>query len=552
MSSETKFRIFLASPGDVQDERNLARKVVDQIRHERAFRDRLNIEVVAWDQPGASVAMDAGLTPQEAIKQGLPKPSECDLVVVIFWSRMGTPLPSEYKKADDQPYLSGTEWEYENAMGASSRPQRPAVWVYRRMQTPAPELDTPNFTHIVDQWSKVQSFFERFANPDGSMRGGINHYETPDDFRRTFESHLRDHLTLTIESLSQLKVDDSIAPETQKAYQPQWKGSPYPGLEAFSPKQAAIFFGRGRETDQLIELQRDTRLRFLAVVGASGSGKSSLVAAGLIRRLKDGALPGSAAWQYISFKPGERADEEGNCPFLALAHALKAVLENSGLRDVDLAQDLRADPELIFELTDKALANRPPTAELILFIDQFEELFTLVADEKRRDSFILLLRTVVEKPDSRVRTIATMRSDFTESVADNPMLAEIFQVKSLFLLAAPGERSLEQMILKPARVAGVEVDDELCERLLRDTGTGPGALALMAFTLNELYKHGRTETGSLSLDYYKKELGGVQGAIDRQAVPFAHRGRMGVCGPQRRQGADLRRWRGPGRIGLVQ
>ncbi len=68
------FRIFLASPGDVQDERDLARVVIDQIRHERAFRDRLSIEIIAWDQ----LPTDAGLTPQEAIKQGLPKPSECD------------------------------------------------------------------------------------------------------------------------------------------------------------------------------------------------------------------------------------------------------------------------------------------------------------------------------------------------------------------------------------------------------------------------------------------------------------------------------------------
>ena len=95
------FRIFLASPGDVQDERDRTRSVIEQIRHERAFRDRVNIEVVAWDQTGAAVAMDAGLTPQEAIKQGLPEPADCDLVVVILWSRMGTPLPDEYRSLPD-------------------------------------------------------------------------------------------------------------------------------------------------------------------------------------------------------------------------------------------------------------------------------------------------------------------------------------------------------------------------------------------------------------------------------------------------------------------
>ena len=93
------FRIFLASPGDVRDERELARAVIEQIRAERAFRGRVNLEIIAWDQPGAEVAMEAGLTPQEAIKRGLPKPSQCDLVIVILWSRMGTPLPADVHQA---------------------------------------------------------------------------------------------------------------------------------------------------------------------------------------------------------------------------------------------------------------------------------------------------------------------------------------------------------------------------------------------------------------------------------------------------------------------
>ena len=76
MTSETKFRIILASPGDVQDERNIARAFIDQLRNERAFRDSLKFDIVAWGQKGAEIAMDAGLTTQKAIKQGLPKPSE--------------------------------------------------------------------------------------------------------------------------------------------------------------------------------------------------------------------------------------------------------------------------------------------------------------------------------------------------------------------------------------------------------------------------------------------------------------------------------------------
>lgn len=130
------YRVFLASPGDVQDERMLARAVIEQIRAERAFRGRLDLQCIGWDQPGVEVAMEANLTPQEAIKKGLPKPSECDLVVVILWSRIGTPLPAEYKKPDGTAYLSGTEWEYQNTIAAGT-----TVWLYRRSQAP-PSLPT--------------------------------------------------------------------------------------------------------------------------------------------------------------------------------------------------------------------------------------------------------------------------------------------------------------------------------------------------------------------------------------------------------------------------
>ena len=105
-----QFQIFLASPGDVPLERKLAREAITHISSERRFRGRIEIEIIAWDQPGAAVAMEAGLTPQEAIAEGLPKPEDCDLAVIILWSRIGTQLPTDFElKEDGSPYLSGTE-----------------------------------------------------------------------------------------------------------------------------------------------------------------------------------------------------------------------------------------------------------------------------------------------------------------------------------------------------------------------------------------------------------------------------------------------------------
>jgi hypothetical protein len=235
-----------------------------------------------------------------------------------------------------------------------------------------------------------------------------------------------------------------------------WTDAPYPGLEAFKPEQAPIFFGRGPEVDQLLEVLRDPAIRFIAVVGASGSGKSSLVAAGLIPRLRTGALPGSSQWVDIIFKPGER----GGDPYLALAYALKAVLGTTGRREVELAEELRIKPDGFASLVGQLLSGNSRASELLLVVDQFEEIFTLVAEDDRA-AFIGLIETVVGMP--QVRVLATIRADFTANVAEIPALAQLFQGKGIFLLAAPGVLALTEMIQRPARVAGYEIRDDLCE-----------------------------------------------------------------------------------------
>jgi len=104
-------RIFLASPGDVADERSLALQVLEQIQYDPLLHGKITLTSVAWDKPGAGTPMLATMTPQAAIAQGLPKPSDCDVVIVILWSRMGTLLSADYVKSDGSPYYSGTEWE---------------------------------------------------------------------------------------------------------------------------------------------------------------------------------------------------------------------------------------------------------------------------------------------------------------------------------------------------------------------------------------------------------------------------------------------------------
>ncbi|HEX2618991.1 MAG TPA: hypothetical protein VHL11_02560, partial [Phototrophicaceae bacterium] len=105
-------RVFISSPGDVPSERKIAREVIDQLNYEPAFKDKILIRAVAWDNPNDSAPMVAYLDPQEVINRGLARPAECEIVAVMLWSRMGTPMAfPKYQKSDGTPYQSGTEWE---------------------------------------------------------------------------------------------------------------------------------------------------------------------------------------------------------------------------------------------------------------------------------------------------------------------------------------------------------------------------------------------------------------------------------------------------------
>ena len=452
--------------------------------------------------------MQATLTPQEAIKQGLPPPSQCDIVVVILWSRIGTPLPDDYLKPDGSRYLSGTEWEYLDAVDGCRKTGAPSVWLYRRDQVPNPDFEDPDYEEKKTQWGQVKAFFSSLINDDDSIKGGVNRYPAPDDFRRQFEQHLRDQLTGLLVTASHHEGNAEVTTDEAPPQPPQWTDDPYPGLGAFVAEQAPIFFGRGRETDQLLQALSDPKVRFIAVVGASGSGKSSMVAAGLKPRLQAGALPQSSLWIQLNFKPGER----GNNPFLALAYPLKAALGATGVREQDLANELIGDAEALAKRVNELLDKHPAGSELLLFIDQFEEFFTLVEPDLCQ-RFLDQLAGLVKLPG--VRVVVTLRADFYPLAMEVPALTELLRGQGTFPLATPGVGALYEMITRPALAAGLELEDGLAECILDETGSEAGALSLMAFALYRLYEQDKN-TGCLSLNEYHA-IGGVAGAIRQHA-----------------------------------
>ncbi|HSG45103.1 MAG TPA: hypothetical protein VLA72_18295, partial [Anaerolineales bacterium] len=206
-------RIFLASPGDVKDERTLALKAIRRIASDPYYKN-LNIEAVAWDKPEDSTPMLAGIDPQRAISEGLARPADCDICVVIFWSRMGTPLDhDQYKKADGSQYLSGSEWELENALESFGRTGLPLTMVYRRTEKLLLDPDAPDFQEKARQWGLVKEFFESAKKPDGSIRLSYNTYASPSEFGDTVEQHLR-------------KLIAQVVEKKQKTARPQTKPMP--------------------------------------------------------------------------------------------------------------------------------------------------------------------------------------------------------------------------------------------------------------------------------------------------------------------------------------
>jgi len=523
-------RVFIASPGDVATERALTLEVLEWLESDPAYRGKLMLEAVAWDKPGAGAPMLATLTPQAAIAKGLAKPSECDIVILILWSRMGTPLPMDFGKKDDSSaYLSGTEWEYLDALAAAKAYGRPEVLVYRRDEKVLLDMDDSHCKENASQYENVKTFFAGFTNPDGSQNGGYKKYAKPDDFRALLESDLR----ALIHQRMQSHTPAAAPPRQPVEAPPPWPGSPFPGLRAFAPDDAPIFFGRGREADELAQKFRDPACRLVAVVGASGSGKSSLIGAGLIPKLKSNAIDGAKDWLLPDAQPGPPGQrkqwtglrftpgETGGNPFLALAIKLAALLPDDAPGPGELAEALEAQPSALTGTIEQALRQRPAWAEALVFIDQFEELFTLVKDKLIRQRFVDLL----QQP-GRLRWVLTLRADFYHHCVEIPALAERLRTGS-FPLAAPSLGTLQQMLTGPAVRAGLVFEDGLPQRILDDAGQDPGALALLAFALHELYEEipagppfaqGGTGAAARLLSHaaYAK-TGGVQAAIGNRA-----------------------------------
>jgi tetratricopeptide (TPR) repeat protein len=534
-----RLRIFVSSPGDVKAAREIAALTIERLAQD--FARFFKIEPYLWEYE----AMIASGHFQDSIEP----PSAFDIVVLILWSRLGTHLPErtavrEYRGIDGRAPLTGTEWEFEEALQATQKSGAPDLLVYRsRKPAPFDTQDPDRLDEQLQQLKALNSFWERHFANQGMFLGAYTSFASDAEFAAAFENHLRKLIEKRIAALGGVRGE---APT--KA----WAQAPFRGLETYEFEHALIFFGQDEALAKaMLQLTGNAAAGspFLLVLGASGSGKSSLVKAGVVPKLfVPRRIAGTAFLRRILFRPSDA--QEGEDLFDALARRLTTQMsEQEGLSELighgqstaSLAEHLRnatATPaypigtalgQLTLHARQLGRMLEYETAKLVVVVDQLEELFTGDRiSSSERTQFIELLAGLVRS--GCVWVVATMRIDFWHRATETPELVRLSEGNGRLELLPPGPAQLSQMIRRPAEAAGVSfelhettnvpLNDAIVEEVARE----PGALPLLSYLLNQLYRADVLEADGTTLTYatYEK-LGRLEGAIATQAEAVLER-----------------------------
>jgi formylglycine-generating enzyme required for sulfatase activity len=421
----------------------------------------------------------------------LPALSDIDIVIIVLWHDLGAPLDPPLEAQNE---LSRLAWQIRDA-NSDSDEGSPRLLLLRRSGINFPG-DDAEALEASRRYERVKAFFDRLA-PEQYIP------YTNQSFSTLLERRLRIVVSGLLDRAA--RVDPSRFRQPQLAPQAH---NPFRGLQPYTEEDTATFYGRADEINQLAAKFADLicTSRLLVVVGASGSGKSSLVRAGLIPRLSLDGLPGSNLWQYRTFCLSEDSDR----PLDVIVDNLAVDLRGDRKKRREL---LNEDPASLTPLIEPLLDGKPPETRVVMFIDQFEELFTLIDDKERLACVEVLERALDTR---RLVVIVTVRSEFYHRCLEgglSPKLADHFRTSTYWLLA-PSQRALLAMITRPVLFAGAVFEDVyLPLEILIDAGTSPGALPLMSCALQMLYE--RSPTGFLSRKTYG-DLQRVTGVIQHQ------------------------------------
>ena len=513
-----KVTIFVSSPKDVAPERGRVQAVTAKLNRE--YEGLVRFETVLWEEHFYTA--DKSFQPQ------IPEAVASDIVVSIFWTRIGTELPADFPRmANGKAYPSGTAYELLTTLEASKAKGVPDVYVFRKIaDATLPMADAERRRQAQTQLDALEAFWsEWFRSETGEFKAAFQNFSGTDAFEQQLERLLRQWL----------EARGLLGP---RFAWPKEKGSPFPGLAPFEAEHAAVFFGRDRVIDEArrrLAAAAERGAPFLLIVGASGSGKSSLARAGLIPRLTTpGVVASVDLWRVARMKPGE--GQAG--PLMALATALLApdtlpeLAQGDYPTAVSLADNLRRGGTASVQPIISALArvaeaahrerhaDQAPKGALVLLVDQFEELFAQRVTDAERAAFAETLRQLVAT--GRVWVTATLRADLYELLLKQPVLKALKESGASLDLGPPGPAELAEIVRAPAAAAGFvfETDPqkgELGERLLADAKSAD-SLPLLQFTLRQLYERREEVAGETRLTHAAYDrVGGLAGAIAAEA-----------------------------------
>ncbi|OSI68575.1 WD40 repeat domain-containing protein [Bradyrhizobium canariense] len=525
----TEYEIFLSSPSDVKVERDRAEQVILKLNSERTGTPQFRLR--RWEDDYYSAAAD--------FQAQIVRPADCQVVICIFWQRLGSELPPKYMRPDGT-VPTGTEYEFYDALeAASTRPEKlPDILVYRKtanVQLPS-QLDEPDkYALEAAQYARFGEFWRRwFRSEKGQFLAAFEHFSDTDEFAKKLEKNLRAWLR---ERKSGVTWDN---------------GSPYRGLEPFDVEHAPIFFGRRREIERararLIAATIAAK-SFLLISGGSGCGKSSLARAGLIPRLRQvgglSTIAGALRWAIVD--PGQiAADWAGG--------VARSLLTEEALGEELKKGDFATEQALRDQLSAAASSSVLPVANalsrardavspgsedgrvaLLLLVDQLEQIF--LWPKRNAEAFLRTLKLFTEHSEARVLLVATMRSDFLHRLAEFDVLVALAgnaelkapeEPERILELALPSSADLDEMIAKPAEAAGLhfEISDDGERDLLQliEAEARPEAMPAIQLLLSHLYN--RKNDRLLTLKAYD-DLHGVTGvmaqlgeeALDRAGEP---------------------------------
>jgi WD40 repeat protein len=374
---------------------------------------------------------------------------------------------------------------------------QPAELITKHLGEPLPELRDryPELSSEIDaviQRATSKTPEARFSDPITMAAA----------FRRALKATKR--RTALIDSVGVQFVPIDTTPTPFNALIPEIE-TPYKGLRSFQEADAAEFYGRESLIEHLLTqmaADEDVVSRFLAVVGPSGSGKSSVVMAGVVPALRAGGLSGSRSWFFATMTPGQE-------PFSELEAALLSV----AVTPPDNLYALLTRDEYGLHEAVKALLPEGEDACLLLVVDQFEEIFSMVEDEDERTLFLKSLWRAVIEPDSNFRLVVTLRADYYDRPLMYPGFGDLMRRRTEVVLPLSLEE-LQRAIVEPALHVGVDLEPGLVTAIVTDLSEQPGALPLLQYALTELFE--RRQGRVLRLDTYHN-IGGALGALAQRA-----------------------------------